>query len=134
MAIGPVRAASRRSTGLPQFGTLLSWALTISLGLTTTYIFADGCPFYLMTGLDCPGCGGTRAALCLLHGRIANALHYNALAVAAPLAYLIYLARCRGARPKHPRIVIATTVVVVAGWTIFRNIPLFDWFNTSWQQ
>ncbi len=49
------------------------------------------CSFHTLTGLDCPGCGATRATHELLHGHLAAALRYNALwVVSLPLA--IYLA------------------------------------------
>lgn len=38
------------------------------------------CPFYVLTGLQCPSCGNTRALHALLHGRISEALAYNAMA------------------------------------------------------
>jgi hypothetical protein len=44
---------------------------------------ADGffpkCPFRLMTGWLCPGCGSQRAIHQLLHGQIAASYHYNQL-------------------------------------------------------
>jgi hypothetical protein len=42
------------------------------------------CPFYEMTGLPCPGCGLTRAFVCLGHGRWAEALHWH------PIGWLVY--------------------------------------------
>ncbi|MBF0344841.1 MAG: DUF2752 domain-containing protein [Nitrospirae bacterium] len=39
------------------------------------------CIFHDMTGLYCPGCGGTRALNCLLHGDIVAAFGYNQLMV-----------------------------------------------------
>ena len=45
------------------------------------------CMFHRITGLQCPGCGGLRAAHQLLRGNIAAAYHLNALVVfGAPLA------------------------------------------------
>ena len=35
------------------------------------------CLFHLSTGLDCIGCGTTRALQALLHGRVLDALSYN---------------------------------------------------------
>lgn len=43
------------------------------------------CPFRVMTGLPCPGCGMTRALCCLCHGRFADALWYHP---AVPLVVL----------------------------------------------
>ena len=45
------------------------------------------CPFWAVTGLHCPGCGGTRALLAAFQGDIVRSLSLNALAL--PLASLI---------------------------------------------
>jgi len=42
------------------------------------------CPFYNLTGLPCPGCGLTRAFVCLGHGQWRESLHWH------PLGWLIY--------------------------------------------
>ena len=44
------------------------------------------CPFHLLTGLNCPFCGGQRMMEALLHGELINAFWLNpALAVALPI-------------------------------------------------
>src|ERR1039458_2298384 len=45
------------------------------------YSFYPVCQFHRLTGLNCPGCGGTRALYALLHGHLATALRDNALLV-----------------------------------------------------
>lgn len=42
------------------------------------------CPFYNLTGLPCPGCGLTRAFVCLGHGQWRESLHWH------PLGWLLY--------------------------------------------
>ncbi len=42
------------------------------------------CPFYTLTGLPCPGCGLTRAFVCLGHGHWHEAWHWH------PLGWLLY--------------------------------------------
>lgn len=37
------------------------------------------CLFQLVTGLYCPGCGGTRAVMYLLHGDLVNSFIYHPL-------------------------------------------------------
>lgn len=41
------------------------------------------CPLYQRTGIYCAGCGATRAAFALVHGRVLEAMHDNILLVAA---------------------------------------------------
>ncbi len=42
--------------------------------------FYPRCQLHTLTGLHCPGCGTTRSLHALVHGHIAQALAYNALA------------------------------------------------------
>src|SRR5476649_40170 len=49
------------------------------------------CLLYNATGIYCAGCGATRALYALLHGRVLDALHDNALFIAA-LPLLLYVA------------------------------------------
>lgn len=39
------------------------------------------CLFHLITGLYCPGCGGTRAACYLLRGQVVKSLWYHPLVI-----------------------------------------------------
>ncbi|RZK22967.1 MAG: DUF2752 domain-containing protein [Hymenobacter sp.] len=65
-------------------------ALLLALGAGALYYGLDParypfprCPFYLLTGLFCPGCGSQRATHALLHGHVGQAAGLNLLAVAA---------------------------------------------------
>jgi hypothetical protein len=90
------------------------------------------CIVKLTTGLDCPGCGGTRAFWYLLHGNLAQAVRYHAVAVfAAPFlvwAYIAWAVRAvTGRSLPMPRVGGSTIAWFLAIWGIFtivRNIPV----------
>jgi hypothetical protein len=50
------------------------------------------CVLYQTTGLQCPGCGGLRAAHALLHGDVASAFRLNPMLVLlSPLLAYVFL-------------------------------------------
>jgi hypothetical protein len=50
---------------------------------------APACPFRAITGIPCPTCGTTHAAVALLHGDLTAALAANPLASLAGLAFAV---------------------------------------------
>ncbi len=50
-----------------------------------------GCLFHRFTGLDCPGCGMTRAAHASLHGRFGEAFRFNPVGMVLVSAALLGL-------------------------------------------
>jgi hypothetical protein len=84
------------------------------------------CVFHALTGLDCPGCGGTRAVHQLLHGHFADAFALNPLLFLflIPVAILAAPSILRGENPKFmTRPWFGwTSVVVVTGFWIGRNL------------
>lgn len=53
------------------------------------------CPFKLITGWSCPGCGIQRAIHSLLNGRLSEALSYNYFfIISIPYAFLMFIAYC----------------------------------------
>ena len=89
------------------------------------------CPFKLLTGLDCPGCGFQRAAHALLHGHVREAIGYN-LFLPLALPYLLALVaertllrgniqrRWQDALESKP--VVTLYVVAYAAWFVIRNL------------
>jgi hypothetical protein len=88
------------------------------------------CPIREFIGIDCPGCGATRALAALLHGHILEALRLNALfvlllPVAIAGAALTYRRAIRPGTfrwPSLPAPAIYTTLAATAIFTIARNI------------
>jgi hypothetical protein len=84
------------------------------------------CPFRLLTGWNCPGCGALRMMHDLLHGDLAAAINDNVMVlVGGPLlAGWMLLRRRRG---KLPMTLPAGVVVIVTlfAWTVVRNLPGF---------
>ena len=64
--------------------TVLAVTLGIlAAGLLLAYLIRHGlqihCPFYQLTGLQCPGCGNSRATMALLRLDLKAMLEYNLL-------------------------------------------------------
>ncbi len=80
---GPVvdgpREFSPRAALRPLVG-FFATGLGLSALYATTGIGVD-CPFRVVTGWDCPLCGGTRMGSALLHGDVATAFAFNPLAL-----------------------------------------------------
>lgn len=49
------------------------------------------CIFHKLTGLYCPGCGGTRAVYWLLKGNVAYSLHYHSIVLYGAVLYVCYM-------------------------------------------
>ncbi|MGI5215527.1 DUF2752 domain-containing protein [Plantactinospora sp. CA-290183] len=92
---------------------------------------APTCLLKLTTGLDCPGCGGTRAFWYVLHGDLpAAARHHLLFVFALPFLLYIYLAWAGqvlfGWRLPQLRVTPTVLGVFLAGWMVFsvlRNLP-----------
>lgn len=85
------------------------------------------CPLHMLTGLNCPGCGATRAAHELLHGHIRAAFHLNMLLVLALPAAAI--TNAWGRRWSRQPIFWFLLLGVIVAFGIVRNIPVepFTW-------
>jgi hypothetical protein len=89
------------------------------------FLFPE-CPFKMLTGFNCPGCGGLRMTHDLLHGDLSAAVVDNAFAlVALPLLALWLLVRWRLGRKLMPIAAWVTVITAVIAWTVVRNWPGF---------
>jgi len=93
--------------------------------------FFPRCPFHVMTGLDCPGCGSQRAIHHILHFEIGKAFMSNALLIIA-IPYIIVCTYLEyfGGKERYPRLrkmiysknaVISVLILIILFW-ILRNI------------
>ncbi|HEX5597681.1 MAG TPA: DUF2752 domain-containing protein [Micromonosporaceae bacterium] len=96
------------------------------------------CLLKLTTGLDCPGCGGTRAFWYILHGDLGAAARHHLLFVFA-LPFLLYLyvawavQHSFGRRLPPLRLTPTVLGTFLVAWLVFsvaRNLPWapFTWF------
>ncbi|MGD0743679.1 MAG: DUF2752 domain-containing protein [Verrucomicrobiota bacterium] len=102
----------------------------------STHGFYPVCLFHKLTGLNCPGCGGTRAAYQLLHGRLLSALRDNALFILALAALTVRGAWFAARKICHqpatlvmpPKVLWAFLVLAVA-FGVLRNLPPFSFLS-----
>lgn len=83
------------------------------------------CPFKMVTGLDCPGCGSQRALMALLHGHPLEAWSYNLFlpfAVAYIVALLVVPRGTRLGRALESPTALWTLLALIVAWTILRNL------------
>ena len=89
------------------------------------------CPLKIITGIDCPGCGGLRATNALLHGDIMGAVDHNILALVLLPLMLYALLRVVMAQfdrtlppvPTRPFVRWFVPLAVLV-FTVVRNIPV----------
>jgi Protein of unknown function (DUF2752) len=110
------------------------------IGCAVLYLFDPSdsglyplCPFRVVTGLYCPGCGTLRATNRVLHGRIGDGFGLNPLAVLlAPVVLyafvssLLLVTRGRGL----PRFLVPASwlwalAFTVIAFGVLRNIPVY---------
>ena len=98
--------------------------------------FYPVCEFHRLTGLNCPGCGGTRALYALLHGDLPTALRDNALAVVGLAgtglrAGWFALNRLRGRHNGDffPAYWLLPLLIVLAVFGVLRNLPGFNFLS-----
>lgn len=109
-------------------------AVAYTLAVHPTSLWASTHPTCLMrvlTGFDCPGCGGTRSAWYLIHGDLADAARHHAIFVfAVPFMAYMYvvwmLNTLFGLRLPQLRLSTRSIMLLMAAWGVFsvvRNLP-----------
>jgi hypothetical protein len=142
MSVGlPAAVSTRRPLAVPLLATGALVVGCVALRVVDPSGGPTICPFKAWTGLDCPGCGATRAAHQLLNGHLVAALSLNAMFVlAVPLLAwwtVAYLLRAwDGPTLRVPRLsptVLRAAVVALLVFAVVRNLPVqpFAWLGTG---
>jgi hypothetical protein len=100
------------------------------------YGFYPVCQFHRLTGLNCPGCGATRAFYALLHGKFLLALKDNALFVGSIFGGMIWsgvFAIQKWREPEtffylSPKLLWSFLAVAIV-FSILRNLPAFSFLS-----
>jgi hypothetical protein len=126
-----------RARDLGLFVGGLALAIVLHVGDPAAASF-PACPFYVMTGLYCPGCGTLRCLHALMHADLRSAAGYNVMTVLlAPVLVAAWLAvgvaGIGGRGPARlwvpPRwLGLALAGTLLAFWAL-RNLPVdaFSW-------
>ena len=77
--------------------------------------FGITCLFKHFLGIECPGCGITRAGLSLLHGDLKAAIAYNPMVFSVPLLIIYYFTDGHLFGKKADRLVI---IAILTGFLI----------------
>ena len=84
-----IAATNKRFAGVVVAATVLGIAAVVFFFDPATHKIYPACQFHRLTGLNCPGCGMTRAFYTLLHINFSVALRNNALFVFAVMGLAI---------------------------------------------
>ena len=111
----------------------------IVLGLIQFFHLFLKCPFYLLTGLYCPGCGITRMFLSIFQFRFYQAFRYNPFVFVCLVGYLFYKIIPYEIPKKYKSFFINSLLILTILFGILRNIPLFSFLKPtlvsfSWQK
>lgn len=109
-------------------GTLFAGALAY-IGLADPHrpgFLFPPCLFRMLTGWDCPACGGLRMTHDLLHGDLGAAVVDNVFVlVGLPLLAIWMGTRWRLGKALFPVTAVVVIVAAVVVWTVVRNVPGF---------
>jgi hypothetical protein len=123
----------RRSTVIFIWLSLLAGAAYLFAFQPGKTGFFPPCPFRMLTGFLCPGCGSTRAMHQILHGHVVAAFMLNPLLLLALPFLLFALLRysvivMRGGVPRPnamPAAYLYALFVIIVSFWIFRNTPFY---------
>jgi hypothetical protein len=127
-------AATRPRPAVSEWVAMAGAAAALGAFALSPEGISDGpvvCPFRLLTGLPCPGCGLTRAWVYLAHGQwrdslVANPFGVVLAALLVALAVAVVAARVRRVPPPDLDHLVRRRwlQVLVGGWLAFASVRL----------
>jgi hypothetical protein len=109
----------------------MAWVVLLFFFNPENAIWLPKCPFFLLTGYQCPACGSQRAVYHLLHFDLVAALRYNPfMLISIPYAIALVTVTWFDAKGKLSKLqkfcynstTVYTYVVLFIFWWILRNI------------
>ena len=97
------------------------------------YNFRIPCIFHELTGLYCPGCGGTRMVISLIKLDVYQAFRYNMLLTIAIPFFIAHLVCKHIFKLKYriPNFIWYILIVIVILYGVLRNIPYFSFLEPT---
>jgi hypothetical protein len=122
--------------GIAVFG--IAGLVMLGLNHPSKYGFLPRCPFHVLTGWYCPGCGSTRAVHYLLRGNLSVSFRCNPILIPIILAVsMLFLKRIYelyrkvSINFKYESLLYKLILFLVIAFLIFRNVPLqsLEWLR-----
>ncbi|MBQ6856286.1 MAG: DUF2752 domain-containing protein [Lachnospiraceae bacterium] len=79
------------------------------------------CPFFLITGYQCPGCGITRMIISIIRFEFENAYHYNKF-LFSTIPLIIFLMVTRRSEKRSVKMIRILYMIGLVIWGILRNL------------
>ena len=131
-----IAAAKNRFAGVVVAITVLGIAAVVFFFNPATHKIYPACQFHRLTGLNCPGCGMTRAFYALLHMNFSVALRNNALFVFAVMGlavrgvwFGVKIFRGQTGGEFFPLKLLWPLLAVALMFTVLRNLPAFAFLS-----
>jgi hypothetical protein len=131
-----INSGNARFAGILLASALVGVTAVVFFFNPATHTFYPVCEFHRLTGLNCPGCGMTRALYALLHGKILTALRDNSLFI---LVLGTFTARATWFSLKKfsgnvngeffPIKFLWALLIIALVFTVLRNLPAFEFLS-----
>jgi hypothetical protein len=131
-----INSGNARFAGIILASVVLGIVAVVFFFNPATHTFYPVCQFHRLTGLNCPGCGMTRALYALLHGKILTALRDNSLFILVLGVLIIRVAwfslkKFRGVATGEffPVKFLWALLMIALVFTVLRNLPAFKFLS-----